>query len=115
MNSRLEKIINKVAKDRGIEPDLVMDVIDTLFRNMAATMNDYRYPEIRIPNFGALRARPTYVEDEIAKLMEKMRTHTVPESLYGKIVVLNKTCKRLRHEKRFRKRNSNYRKMKQNG
>lgn len=114
MNSRLEKIINKVAKDRGIDGELVMDVMDTLFRNMAATMNDYRYPELRIPNLGAFRARPTYVEDEIAKLMEKLRTHSVPDSLYGKIEVLNKTCKRLRHEKRYRQRNSNYRKMKQN-
>lgn len=104
INNRLEKIIHKVAKEKGYDENTLREVIDSMFFHASRAMNDYRYPEIRIPNLGIFRARPTIVEDEMAKLLYVLRNHKFPTHLKKHIDILVKTAKRLRHERKFRKR-----------
>lgn len=104
MNGKLEKIINKVAKQRGEDPELVYEVIDKLFKTVSDAMRDYRYPEIRVTYLGVFKPRVTYVEDEIAKLLLKLKTTKTPTFLYKKILLLNNTSKRIRNENKRRKR-----------
>lgn len=108
MNNKLEKLIHKTAKRIGEDEALVMEVVDHLFRTAASAMKDYRYPEVRIPNLGVFRPRIPLIESEIEKLLLKLKVHGNPNSLYGKIVTLNKTAKRVRHERIKRKRKRSY-------
>ncbi len=104
MNARLEKIINKVAKDLNEDPEKVGEVMDSVYRTTAEVMKDYRYPEVYLQHFGILRARCTYVERMISKLNTVLSNHQNPEVIAEQLRILTTTTKRLRYEHRQRQR-----------
>lgn len=104
MNSKLEKIVTKVAKQRGEDPALVMEIIDSLFKVTNDVMSDYRYPEVRINGLGVFRPRVTMVEEEIAILLLKIKNANNPDVISDKLKTLNLTAQRIRYETRKRKR-----------
>jgi nucleoid DNA-binding protein len=104
MNARLEKIINKVAKDLDEDPVVVGEMVDTVYKTISEVMKDYRYPEVNLVYFGIFRARCTYVERMIEKLQYKLHSHSNPELITEKIMILTNTTKRIRYEYRRRQR-----------
>jgi nucleoid DNA-binding protein len=101
---KLEKMIHKAAKKLDVDEKLVYEIMDKLFRDINNAMNDYDYPRIKVPGFGTLVPKVHRVEDEIERLLLKMKNHKNPTLLNGKIETLNITIQRLRNENERRDR-----------
>lgn len=103
MNQKVEKLINKTAKQNSWDPELVRAVVDSAYKVAKELIDDPRHPRILIPGLGTLVPRPTKVEDEISKLLSTIKTSINPGAINKTLKILTLTAKRIRYEQLARR------------